>query len=278
MKVLGRVAGEFAQALPFASQIVTLLVPDEKERETLFGDVDPTRYGTGVIGFSAMWDAAKGIATLPKNLFSGEFEKAMDGLMPLLTNYLLPYGGRQGQRIYESAKAYIKGGSYKINSDGEKQLRFPLNANIEDGLSSFAFGPYATKGGREYVEDLAALTVNETKVYDFFTRDRELNKRYTYDTIRRLPEFKLERGREYWLKEYPYEAYLKGSFEDTSEEAYEKFIEDKAKKYKLNVKDFELFFKNSHFAPKVRKEFILLMNLKGKELDSMIEELKNKKN
>lgn len=275
MKVLGRVAGEFAQALPFASQIVTLLVPDEKERETLFGDVDPTRYGTGVIGFSAMWDAAKGIATLPKNLFSGEFEKAMDGLMPLLTNYLLPYGGRQGQRIYETAKAYIKGGSYKINSEGEKQLRFPLNANIEDGLSSFAFGPYASRGGRKYVEDLDTLSASETKAYNYLVKVKKQDNISVYNAIMSYDDFRQSRGTEVLKKNFSYNAYKNSAPIDLrSEAAYEEEILKRAKNYKLTKKDLDDFIAEHKIDKSLALTFHKLMTLKGEKFDAFYDSLR----
>jgi hypothetical protein len=59
----GRLGGEILSNVPMGAQIAQIVVPDEYDREKLFGEADPSRYGTGNIGINAVFDPAIQYAT-----------------------------------------------------------------------------------------------------------------------------------------------------------------------------------------------------------------------
>lgn len=68
--------------------------------------------------------------------------------------YLLPpFGGGQLKKTVEGLQTVTGGGSYGMNSAGERQLQFPVeNPNVIDYLQAALFGKYALPEAREYAE------------------------------------------------------------------------------------------------------------------------------
>lgn len=82
--------------------------------------------------------------------------------------YLLPpFGGGQIKKMIEGASTIIGGGSYALNSDGEKQLQFAVeDPTAGDWLTALTFGKWALPGGREYVENFQKKNVGYTQAYE----------------------------------------------------------------------------------------------------------------
>ncbi|WNX85753.1 M23 family metallopeptidase [Agathobaculum sp. NTUH-O15-33] len=154
----GRMLGEFLSNVPAGDQLArTVLGLDETTAKNLFGEGDPTRFGTGNIGLSA-------ITTPLANLATG---KQVDYLEPL-TNIALPFGGAQVNRSRKAAedldfipklranstegftaKEQPTAGAYTADNSRLKYLidtGDPLNV-----AKAIGFGSTATKEGQAYL-------------------------------------------------------------------------------------------------------------------------------
>ena len=78
-----------------------------------------------------------------------------------------PVAGGQVKRMIEGASTIIGGGSYTLNSEGEKQLQFAVeDPTAGDWLTALTFGKWALPGGREYVENFQKKNVGYTQAYE----------------------------------------------------------------------------------------------------------------
>jgi hypothetical protein len=168
--VAGRVGGELLSNLPYGSQIASTVGITDDLAEGLFGDSDPTRFGTGLVGASTI--------TQPlAKLLTGKGK--IDLLDPAM-KLLLPFGGTQAVRsknaledlgilpkIRASGKGFEmtkKEGAY--NDDGN--LKYPLDSkNPVDFLTAALLGSSATQNGKEYVKTGdGSLNKDQTKAYE----------------------------------------------------------------------------------------------------------------
>lgn len=85
---------------------------------------------------------------------------------------VLPFGGGQLKKASEGISALAQGGSYTLDSEGNKQLQYPMYTDtpLQAGLTgaqSIIFGKTATSGGREWIEKgFDTLNAKETTAYD----------------------------------------------------------------------------------------------------------------
>lgn len=78
-----------------------------------------------------------------------------------------PVAGGQIKKMIEGASTIIGGGSYTLNSEGEKQLQFAVeDPTAGDWLTALTFGKWALPGGREYVENFRKKNVGYTQAYE----------------------------------------------------------------------------------------------------------------
>ena len=156
----GRLAGETLSAMPFGSQISSNILGLDSalgyNAEKFFGDSDPTRYGVGTVGASAV---VKPLA----QLMTAEDKTNVDLVSPAL-NVLLPWGGKQVSRTLGAAQdmGHLPQGPFGLPVLGEREtvpgsysasgaLRFPIDTSDPlNVLSGYAFGSYGTKEGKEY--------------------------------------------------------------------------------------------------------------------------------
>lgn len=169
LDIAGRLGGEYLSNMPFGAQIGTVAISDEMDREKLFGDADPSRFGTGNIGFDALADTFMSGVEAIKNKDISRLD-----IMTPLTNFALPYGGKQVGRIVEGAQSLgllpmvSKSGVEPLPDAGSLtdsgKLRFAVDEkNPADVAKLFAFGPFSTKGGMEYLEQgYSALGESQT--------------------------------------------------------------------------------------------------------------------
>jgi hypothetical protein len=150
----GRIAGEVLSNVPLG-QTATLLYPQYGKnvngmelptRKELFGDNDPTRFGSGLLVAGAITDP--------------------------LFKFVLPFGGNQLKKTISGVDALVRGGSYTENvlTTGlrieEPKLRFPVESTPQNTLRAALFGPYATSEGQEYArENRRPLSERQTRVY-----------------------------------------------------------------------------------------------------------------
>lgn len=159
----GRLAGETLSAMPFGSQISSNFLGLDNavgyNAEKLFGDSDPTRYGVGTVGASAVVKPLVQLAT-------AEDKTNVDLVSPAL-NVLLPWGGKQASRTLGAAQdmGHLPQGPFGLPMLGEREtvpgsysasgaLRFPIDTSDPlNVVSGYAFGSYGTKEGKEYQQN-----------------------------------------------------------------------------------------------------------------------------
>lgn len=146
----GRVLGEFLSNMPgggiaaalypeYGAKWAEQLTGQNVTRAELFGEKDPTRFGTGGLPL-----AAKAI-TDP------------------VTKFILPYGGGQLERSKQGLGTLIDGGLY--NKEGG--LKFPVGDELSEKLKVVVFGPYAAKAAQFYSDNgLSPLTQNESAYWE----------------------------------------------------------------------------------------------------------------
>lgn len=154
---LGRVGGEVLSNVPLGQQIATLYPEYGSDtmpsRKQLFGDNDPTRYGTG-------------------SVYSKVFTKP-------LTSVVTPYGGSQLEKIKKGYDIISKGGEYK-----KGKLKYPVDKNFANTVRALAFG--STKETQEfYDKKRAALSKNQTKQVE---ASPDIKK--AYESIMKVREYK----------------------------------------------------------------------------------------
>lgn len=156
LRAAKRVGGELTSYMPAMSLVAAVLVPDEDNRKEIFGDNSATRFDPGnvlleqVTGLMA--DAISGddvignVAGLAASVFlpgAGQAKKTWGTLQDMGVAPRVTLGWRDG------FNAGFEKGSYT----GKGALRFDIDtddkASVVQGL---AFGRYATKEGRAYIE------------------------------------------------------------------------------------------------------------------------------
>ena len=105
--------------------------------------------------------------------------------------WVLPFGGGQIKKVLEAVNVILEGGSYTINSEGEKVLQYPVYTDtIADMVKSIAgaalFGKTALEPGRKWVDrDFKNFTVKETAAYEGLTQ-AGVNDRDAIEFIKKL--------------------------------------------------------------------------------------------
>lgn len=148
-----RLAGETLSNMPFGSMIAATFVPEEY-RSSLFGENDPTRYGTGNMGINA-------VAEPILQMFTGRNPDWLSAA----ANVALPWGGKQVERTLKAAQDMKILPRFTDNFDeGAKDLpasysagggfRFPIDTgnplNVARGLM---FGTFSTEEGQQYLAE-----------------------------------------------------------------------------------------------------------------------------
>lgn len=200
----GRVGGEFLSNMPGGNWWTTAAGLTGYDAEAFFGEADPSRFGTGVTGVQAVVDPLMQFA-VGKNV----------DWQSILTN-LTPIGDKQTNRMYKMAEDAglipridwnrndgliingnvvgkdqegkkvpfneikweeffkdIKKGSYNDNNG----LKYPIDTSDPINMAKgFAFGTYATKEGKEYInEGYSALSKQTTEKYEDLVKNSAKN-------------------------------------------------------------------------------------------------------
>ena len=155
-----RLVGEFFGSVPYASQITSAAF-NEEAAEQLFGEQDPTRYGTQNVGLGAIGD----LVALGDDLISGErveWDDVLSTALPLV----MPWGGGQLARSITGARTAIEGGSYSYDSEGNPRLQFEAGQDAYDTAQGIMFGKWSTPNAREYVDSgFNMLSADDTAAY-----------------------------------------------------------------------------------------------------------------
>lgn len=152
----GRLGGEVLSNVPFG-QTVAAMYPEygfgnnPVTREQLFGDADPTRYGSGLL-------VSKGI------------QDPVYKLVP-------PLGGSQIKRTIEGVKTVSQG--YAESNKGKVQ--YPVEQGPRNFIQAFLFGKYSLPEAREYFnEDRSVMGDKQSAVFKSLGADE---KKAYYDLV-----------------------------------------------------------------------------------------------
>lgn len=186
----GRVTGEAISNMPMGAQLVELLGMDDYQKEAIFGEADPSRYGIGNLGLQALIDPFAQLA-------SGDNVEWQD----LVTNYITPFGGKQINRMYKMAEdsGIIPRIDFNINdgfvvnghaSWGDDRSKLSVGKQLADTkvgayndkgnlkyqidtddywnmMRGFMFGTYATDQGKEYLNNnWSSFSEKKTGTYE----------------------------------------------------------------------------------------------------------------
>jgi hypothetical protein len=140
VKTAGRLGGEFLSNIPLG-QTAAALYPEygfevaetkAPTRKEMFGDSDPTRYGTGPLIAKAVTDPGKYL--------------------------LLPFGGAQVDKTINAIGSLAKGGSYK-----DDKLRYPVSNDPINATKGVLFGPSGFRETPDYYRNnRRPLSENQT--------------------------------------------------------------------------------------------------------------------
>jgi hypothetical protein len=175
-KVLGALAslnGETLGNIPGGNYIPQIMgMVNDKQKEAIFGDRSPDRFGTGLGVASTIFKPAT-------DAFGGNLGQAGKDLLPLI----LPYGGNQIKKTYGGADALIKGGSY--NSQG--RMQYPVDSsNPADVLHALMFGATTTGSGQDFYNNKRQpLSVKQTSQVQNSSNPKE-----TYNMVRQTNNIK----------------------------------------------------------------------------------------
>lgn len=135
--------GELISGVPFAAQAATFLVPDETARENMFGDSDPTRYGTGTIGLSFIAE----MVNVYNDLVNGK-DVTWDLLDATVGNYMT--GGSQIMRTAKGLYTWVSG----YSTDKKGNVQFAIDQDATELVLMAIFGKWAVPEAREYLGSL----------------------------------------------------------------------------------------------------------------------------
>lgn len=122
------------------------------------------------------------------------------------TYALLPFGGGQLNRIYDTIRAVSEGGVYTYNNEGERLLQYPVYTDtagqaIANALASGIFGTTSLPTGREWIEEgFPTLTAEQTAVYQGML-DAGVSGEDAYDLIQEIRDIDSAEGKRYAIQQ-----------------------------------------------------------------------------
>jgi len=198
--VVGRMAGEMVSNVPGATSLAPIVFGTSSEK--IFGDADPTRYGTGNVGLNAIFKPLG-------QLFNGENVDIQESLLSILPSY----GGKQLDRSISYLQDLgvlpeltvnandLNWGNWKAldgNVSGGysgDRLKYSLTNQVEgddalldvlDIAKGTLFGSSSTRGYEKYeANGFNRLTSDETDTYKKLYH-AGMTTDDAYDTIRSL--------------------------------------------------------------------------------------------
>jgi len=179
-------ASEVLGNLPFSSGLTLIGI------ETDGGRLPAS---SAVPDLTALWDAA----TTEGWSAEKRWKEAQDELNKL--SYVIPpFGGNQISKIWKGVKAYMEGGSYSVDSQGNDILQYPVYKDSgADSATSLVkgalFGKSSLSPAQDWVKDgFDSFNAKQTAVYQDL-REAGVKDRDAYsiiDEIRNVPRFEEE--------------------------------------------------------------------------------------
>lgn len=121
-------------------------------------------------------DAFEGIGTLAKKLtnqknkYGGDitWKDVGSDMLSSLPYWVSPTGYSQGKKFTQGLKTVINDGDYNINTEGEKELKFPVeNKNALTYIKAGLFGKYSLPTAKDYIDNnFKKLSAKQTTTYE----------------------------------------------------------------------------------------------------------------
>ena len=223
--------GEMISLMPVGSTILNLTLNNDKANE-LFGDYNPSRYGTTNIGLS-------GIGNVISNLDNDNTRIAFaDALSDFISGYVK--GGKQFIRTTEGLQSM--GGLPKLDADGNVVMT-PVNytksgriayvndqSDIPDWIRASLFGKYSTDPAREYIDSgFKTTTDKEQRIFELLN-DSGTDTKEAYNTATEHTDLvnksKEDETIDSSLRNKLIENGAYSDYMSTLTESYEKYLED----------------------------------------------------
>jgi hypothetical protein len=111
-----------------------------------------------------------------------------------VTTFTPTGGGSQIKKSVQAGKAWKEGMSYKVNNDGEKEMRFPVyTQTLLDKVNigkSLLFGPYSLPTAQDYVDsNFKGYNADDTKRYTDL-RDSGASQRSSFELVDKIKGIK----------------------------------------------------------------------------------------
>ena len=133
-------------------------------------------------------------------------QEIAEELGALGTYALLPFGGGQLNRIYDTIRAISEGGVYTYNNEGERLLQYPVYTDtagqaIGNALAAGIFGTTSLQTGRDWVESgFPTLTAEQTAVYQGML-DAGVSGEDAYELIQEIRSIESTEGKRYAIQQ-----------------------------------------------------------------------------
>ena len=170
---LSNLANNVLEELPFSAALTLAGIETDGGRVPV---------SSGIPNIPALVNAATNEDWAPEK----RWKEAQDELNKLA--YVIPpFGGNQVSKIWKGIKAYVEGGSYSVDSDGNDILQYPVY-NDESGdfwglVQAMLLGKSALPEAREWVEDgFDSFSAKQTAIYQDMI-DAGVSEREAYDLI-----------------------------------------------------------------------------------------------
>ncbi|MEG1971757.1 MAG: hypothetical protein RR315_01265, partial [Oscillospiraceae bacterium] len=155
LESVSRLSGEAISTVPYAQQLLPNFL-NERYTKALFGESDPTRFGTGTV-----------LANTVGKPIAQAFSKENINLRTPLLTVLPKFGGRQLDRTWSALQDWGTVPALRVNSqDGISleqnefpastnnagNIRFVMDDTINNRIKNLLFGSFATTEGKQYIK------------------------------------------------------------------------------------------------------------------------------
>lgn len=222
--------GEMISLTPVGSQLLGLALNNDKAEE-LFGDYNPSRYGTTNIGLV-------GVGNIITSLNNDNTRIALaDAISDLISGYVK--GGKQLTRTTEGLQSM--GGLPKLDAEGNVVMT-PVNytstgriafvndqTSVPDWIRAALFGKWATDPAREYIDsDFKSMSEKEQRIFELLNNSGS-DTNDSYNTAKEYTELTKQAKEDETIDSSLRDTLIQngtyGDYMDNLTDAYEKYLE-----------------------------------------------------
>lgn len=222
--------GEMISLTPVGSQLLGLALNNDKAEE-LFGDYNPSRYGTTNIGLV-------GVGNIITSLNNDNTRIALaDAISDLISGYVK--GGKQLTRTTEGLQSM--GGLPKLDAEGNVVMT-PVNytstgriafvndqTSVPDWIRAALFGKWSTDPAREYIDsDFKSMSEKEQRIFELLNNSGS-DTNDSYNTAKEYTELTKQAKEDETIDSSLRDTLIQngtyGDYMDNLTDAYEKYLE-----------------------------------------------------